>query len=61
MPKEKKKLIDESNERVTLFYYEIIGVVLLLFSIVTIGKLGKVGSILSTISKFYLEIGLFYL
>lgn len=73
MPKEKKKLIDESNERVTLFYYEIIGVVLLLFSIVTLGKLGKVGSILSTIFKilfgdwsflfviYLLFMGLFYL
>jgi len=30
MPKEKKRLIDETNEKATLFYYEIIGTVILI-------------------------------
>jgi len=51
MPKEKKRLIDETNEKATLFYYEIIGTVILLLSFVSLGKLGKVGSILTTIFK----------
>ena len=51
MPKEKKKFIDEKDEKVTLFYYEIIGAIIIILSIVTLGKLGKIGEVFSKIFK----------
>ena len=51
MPKEKKKAFDEKQERSTMFYYEIIGSVIIILSITTLGKLGKVGKVLTTLLK----------
>ena len=51
MPKEKKKAFDEKQERSTMFYYEIIGSIIIILSITTLGKLGKVGKVLTTLLK----------
>ena len=51
MSKEKKRSNEENNKKETLFYYEIIGVVLILVSFVILGKLGKVGILLSKFLK----------
>ncbi len=51
MPKEKKKSFDEKEEQTTLFYYEIIGSVVIILSITALGKLGKIGKILTVLSK----------
>lgn len=51
MPKEKHRYIDEKQERSTMFYYEIIGSVLIILSITTLGKLGKIGKIFTMLLK----------
>lgn len=51
MPKEKKKTIDEKAEKSTMFYYEIIGSIIIILSITTLGKLGKLGGIFTTLLK----------
>ena len=40
MPKEKKKAFDEKQERSTMFYYEIIGSVIIILSIIVIKIVG---------------------
>ena len=61
MPKEKKKAFDEKQERSTMFYYEIIGSVIIILSITTLGKLGKVGIVLTTLLKVTFGIGILLL
>lgn len=51
MSKEKKRSIDESTKKETLFYYEIIGVIIIVFSITVLGKFGKIGIFFTTFFK----------
>ena len=51
MAKEKKRLVDEKEKSVTMFYYEIIGSIIIILTITTLGKLGRVGDILTTLFK----------
>lgn len=51
MSKEKKRNNDEVKKSETLFYYEIIGVILIIFSVTILGKFGKIGSFFTIIFK----------
>ena len=51
MSKDKKRSNDENSKKETLFYYEIIGVILILISFVVLGKLGTVGILLAKFLK----------
>lgn len=51
MAKEKRRLIEEKEQQVTMFYYEIIGSFSIIFSITTLGKLGKIGNIFTIFFK----------
>ena len=68
MGKEKKRTLVSDEKQVSLFYYEIIGIILLIFSIIVLGKMGKVGSALTILFKvcfgnwyWLLIIGFFFL
>lgn len=51
MGKEKKRFIDENEQKETVFYYEITGFILILFSLITLGKLGSIGSLICKLIK----------
>ena len=51
MAKDKKRLVDESEQKETVFYYEITGFILILFSFITLGKLGSIGSLIGKLIK----------
>lgn len=51
MSKEKKRNVDEVEKKETLFYYEIIGVILLVFSVTVLGKFGKIGTFFTLLFK----------
>ena len=51
MAKDKKRLVDESEQKETVFYYEITGFILILFSFITLGKLGNIGSLIGKLIK----------
>ena len=51
MSKEKKRSVDENEKKETLFYYEIIGVIIIIFSITILGKFGKIGNFFTTFFK----------
>lgn len=53
MSKEKKRNTDEVEKKETLFYYEIIGVVLIIFSVTILGKFGKIGNFFTIIFKTF--------
>ncbi|MDD4000640.1 MAG: hypothetical protein PHX62_07085 [Bacilli bacterium] len=44
MGKEKKRNVDELEKEETTFYYELIGIIFIIFSITVLGELGKIGS-----------------
>ena len=47
MSKEKKRSIEDESPKETLFYYELIGSIIIILSVTVLGKLGKVGSLAS--------------
>lgn len=47
MSKDKKRAIEDENPKETLFYYEVIGSIIIILSVTILGKLGKVGSLAS--------------
>ena len=47
MSKEKKRSIEEESPKETLFYYEVIGSIIIILSVTILGKLGKIGSLAS--------------
>lgn len=51
MAKEKKRLIEEKEQQVTMFYYEIVGSFAIIFSITVLGKLGKIGKVFTIFFK----------
>lgn len=51
MAKEKKRKVDEVEKKETLFYYEIIGVILIVFSTTVLGKFGRIGSFFTLLFK----------
>lgn len=51
MAKEKKRNVEEKDKNMTMFYYEIIGAIVIILTVTTLGKLGKVGVIFTTIFK----------
>lgn len=51
MAKDKKRNLDEKEKNMTMFYYEIIGSIIILLTVTSLGKLGKVGVIFTTIFK----------
>lgn len=53
MPKDKRRLVDEEARQKTMFYYEIIGSILIILSITTLAKLGKVGNIITILFKSF--------
>jgi hypothetical protein len=44
MGKEKKRSVDELEKEETTFYYELMGIIFIIFSITVLGELGKIGS-----------------
>ena len=51
MGKDKKRSADETKKEETLFYYELIGMIFIVFSITTLGQLGKIGFFLTVFFK----------
>jgi len=51
MGKEKKRSVDEQEKEETTFYYELIGIVFIIFSITVLGELGKIGSFMLILFK----------
>ena len=57
MGKEKKRSVDEQEKEETTFYYELIGIVFIIFSITVLGELGKIGSFMLILLRSLLAIG----
>lgn len=51
MGKEKKRAVDEQEKQETTFYYELIGIIFIIFSITVLGELGKIGSFMLILFK----------
>ncbi|MGI6767763.1 MAG: hypothetical protein ACOX43_01495 [Bacilli bacterium] len=51
MGKEKKRSVDEQEKEETTFYYELIGIIFIIFSITVLGELGKIGSFMLVLFK----------
>ena len=51
MSKEKKRATEEINPKETLFYYEVMGSIIIILSITILAKLGKVGLLASIFFK----------
>lgn len=51
MGKEKKRSADEQEKQETTFYYELVGIIFIIFSITVLGELGKIGSFMLVLFK----------
>ena len=51
MGKEKKRNVDEQEKQETTFYYELTGIIFIIFSITVLGELGKIGSFMLVLFK----------
>ncbi len=51
MAKEKKRNIEDQEKQETTFYFELIGIICIIFSITILGRLGKIGGFLTIFFK----------
>lgn len=51
MGKDKKRSIDEQEKQETTFYYELIGIIFIIFSVTILGRLGKIGNFMTIFFK----------
>jgi hypothetical protein len=51
MGKDKKRSVDEQEKQETTFYYELIGIIFIIFSVTVLGRLGKIGNFMTIFFK----------